>query len=89
MKKIRKSAKVANPLGQYLKEKRIAVSMTQLDLARKLGYTSAQFVSNWERGLAKPPIAQLKVLSKLLKINRNELISILTDITRKNWEAKI
>jgi transcriptional regulator with XRE-family HTH domain len=41
-------------LASFLKERRIAAGLSQIDVSRKLGYTSAQFVSNWERGIAKP-----------------------------------
>jgi transcriptional regulator with XRE-family HTH domain len=60
--------KSMSSLSKFLKEKRQALGMSQLDVARKLGYSSAQFVSNWERNLVAPPIDTLAVLIDLYKI---------------------
>ncbi len=64
-------------LGDYLYEKRLAKEITQGDLATALGYASPQFVSNWERGLAKPPLETLKKLIKMLDLDVDELLTIL------------
>ncbi len=45
-----------------------------MDVSKALGYSSPQFISNWERDLSKPP---LKILVKLLDfygINKKEFI---------------
>ena len=39
-------------LGDYLKSKRENASLSQGDVAKKLKYTSPQFISNWERGIS-------------------------------------
>lgn len=64
-------------LSNYLSEKRLAKGFTQGELAKALGYTSPQFISNWERGLAEPPLEALKKMVKILDLDRDELISIL------------
>ena len=56
------------PISDYLKDKRVASGLTQRELARKLGYTNPQFISNWERGICYPPLKQIKVLCLLLDI---------------------
>lgn len=48
-----------NLLSVFLKEKRTCAGLSQWDVAKKLGYSSPQFVSNWERGLSDPPIMTL------------------------------
>lgn len=65
-----------NLLADFLREKRIESGYSQMDIAKKLGYTSAQFVSNWERGLSSPPIHTLKKLSELYKIQPDKLFDI-------------
>ena len=50
--------------GQILADARNRVGLTQKDLAKKLGYSSAQFISNVERGLCLVPKSQLKKLEK-------------------------
>jgi len=54
-------------LGTYLATCRNAVGLTQKKIADKLGYSSAQFISNFERGIAAPPIKKLKPLIKMVK----------------------
>lgn len=50
--------------GLYLKGLREKKKLSQLEIANKLGYKSSQFISNWERGLAAPPLKTLIVLSE-------------------------
>lgn len=66
-------------LGQYLRDKRINAGLTQAEIASKLGYSSPQFISNFERGLCSPPLKNLKALVKLYKIDANELIRLIID----------
>lgn len=41
--------------GLLLREFRRKAGITQHELSDALGYESAQFVSNWERGISTPP----------------------------------
>jgi len=52
-------------LGRWLKSWRVDAGLTQLDISQKLGYSSAQFVSDWERGVSAPPS---EIVSKLIKV---------------------
>jgi len=64
-------------LGQYLQNKRQAAGLTQMQVARKLRYSSPQFVSNFERGLCSPPMKNLRTLVKLYDIDARELIDLI------------
>jgi transcriptional regulator with XRE-family HTH domain len=64
-------------LAEYLKNKRVHAGLTQSDVARKMGYSSPQFVSNWERALARPPVTVLKELTKLYKVSADEVFRML------------
>ena len=66
-------------LGEYLKSKRENASLSQGDVAKKLKYTSPQFISNWERGVSSPPIKTLKLLSELYKVSTDELFKLILD----------
>lgn len=66
-------------LADFLRQKRIESGHSQMDVAKKLGYTSPQFVSNWERGLSSPPIHTLRKLTEFYKIPPD----ILFDVTLK------
>lgn len=76
-------------LGDYLYEKRLAKGITQGDLATVLGYTSPQFVSNWERGLAKPPLETLKKMIKMLDLDVDELLTILMKMEEERLRKRI
>lgn len=64
-----------NENAQFFKNARERVGLTQVQVARELGYGSAQFVSNWERGLSYPPIKAIKTLSKLYKVRQDEIFN--------------
>lgn len=66
-----------NLLSDFLREKRLSADLSQMDVAKKLGYTSAQFVSNWERGLSNPPISTLRRLSEIYRIPPDDLFEII------------
>ena len=55
-------------IGNLVKDYRLSSGMTQLDLAKKLGYDGPQFVSLFERGLSKIPIETLGQLIVFLGI---------------------
>lgn len=61
-------------LNLLVKTARIKKGISQGDLAMRLGYSSAQFVSNWERELSNPPVEKLKKLSKMLAIPREQIL---------------
>lgn len=61
-------------LGQYFQQKRVDKGISQRDVASKLGYSSPQFVSNWERGLCAPPVDALPTLIRLYSLSTKEVI---------------
>ena len=63
-------------LGSYLQEKRIKAGLSQGAVATKLGYSSPQFISNFERGLCAPPLNKLKTIIDLYDLNSEEVIKI-------------
>ncbi len=77
--------KTNNKLGLYLKQKRQMAGLSQAFVANKLGYSSPQFVSNWERGVSEPPIETLKKLSAIYEIDVDELF----EITLEHIVAKV
>lgn len=63
------------PMGLFLKDKRVDANLTQSELAEAL-HLSSQMVSNWERGVCAPPSNSLKRLAKLLGVDKEELLNI-------------
>ena len=79
-------------LQEYLKEMRLKTGMSQWEVADKLGYSSPQFVSNWERGLSVPPIKTLKAIAIVYgcdaKILKDFILEHELDKKRKDIETK-
>ena len=63
-------------LATFLKKKRQESGLTQHDVSHRLGYATAQFVSNWERGLSSPPVSVLRRLGDIYRVSPEELFNI-------------
>lgn len=61
----------AKEMGQIIRKARTGAKLTQAALATKLGYSSPQFVSNWERGKALPPFKTLPKIARQTKTEYN------------------
>ena len=64
-------------LGTFLRRKREAAGYTQSEIAKRLGYSSPQFISNFERGLCSPPLKNLKALVKVYRMDPKEVIHLI------------
>ena len=76
-------------IGIFLKEYRNKAGLNQLSVAIKLGYSSPQFISNWERGLAMPPLQTMKKLLQIYKIPKKNLIGVLLREIKKSIDAEL
>ena len=76
-------------LGSLIREFRVRSKWTQLQLAEKLGYDSAQFVSLFERGISKIPLETLGQLIILLKIPERKVTNILVNAYETDLAEKI
>jgi transcriptional regulator with XRE-family HTH domain len=64
------------PLSEYLKNARMEKCLTQSEVAIRLGFTSAQFVSNWERGITCPSVSTISKLIKIYSLDSNEVFRL-------------
>ena len=71
----------SNKLAQFLKEKRSQSGLSQKDVASKLGYSTSQFISNWERGISQPPIHTLRTLALMYNIAAEQMFNVLLENT--------
>lgn len=71
-------------VGEFLKQKRVDSDLTQSQVAEALGYTSPQFISNWERGLCSPPLDQLDKICNMYEIDKEEFIALIIDCTKSS-----
>lgn len=65
-------------VGKHLNRIRKEAGLSQMDLARSLGYSSKQIVSNWERGCCDVPVCARKKLVKVLGISDDDMRTIVT-----------
>jgi len=61
-------------VGRFLRDKRAKAGLTQWDVAHHLKYSTAQFISNWERGVSLPPLEVLPKLTALFGVVNREFI---------------
>nr|BFD59524.1 hypothetical protein CKG001_16310 [Bdellovibrio sp. CKG001] len=59
--------------GQILKAKRLAANLSQAAVAEHFGYSTPQFISNWERNVSMPPVESFKKIGHLYGISAEEL----------------
>lgn len=82
-------SKIHTELGALVREYRLKVNMTQLELAQKLGYESVQFISLFERGLSKVPPKIIGKLIIILGIPEKKIVKSLIDIFAADLNAQI
>jgi transcriptional regulator with XRE-family HTH domain len=70
-------------VGSYLKALRGREGMTQREVAEFLGYSAAQFISNFECGIALPPLRKLKRLADLYGADVGRLIELILVAEKK------
>lgn len=67
----------ARIVGAFLRETRQKAGLTQEELAKQLAYKSAQFVSNWERGISLPPMTVLPKICVLCRVSPTVMVDVL------------
>lgn len=75
--------------GKYLQEARLTQNLSQKDVAEKLGYTSPQFISNWERDISFPPLTAVFVLSKIYSLNSDDIFNHLLKASLEQIRANM
>lgn len=79
----------SNKLAQFLKEKRTLSGLSQKDVATKLGYSTSQFISNWERGISQPPINTLRTLAHMYNVSAEQMFNVLLEETMIQVQADL
>lgn len=71
-------------LPELLKTSRNNAGLSQKAISEKLGYTSSQFISNWERGVSSPPMDKLVEICSILSIPQEKMIETVMYETELN-----
>src|ERR1044072_1785192 len=61
------------PIANTLREQRKKAGLRQIDVARKLGFSTAERISQWEKGKTYPHMINLFKLSSIFKVLPHEL----------------
>ncbi len=67
-------------VGKFIRSKRERVGLSQAEIAKRMGYGTPQFVSNWERGVSLPPVSSIKKLAALLDVSAEGLFELILEI---------
>ena len=78
-----------NKLAKFLKEKRSQAGLSQKDVATKLGYSTSQFISNWERGISQPPIHTLRKLAQMYAVAADQMFQVLLNATIDQVQSEL
>lgn len=68
-KALMKKQIATSALGALLLKSRTTANLSQKEVADHLGYSTAQVVSDWERGIRSPPGPVFKKLIKLYSVS--------------------
>ena len=69
-------------VGKFLQAAREKALLTQKEVSEILD-TSVQLISNYEAGMAVPPLKKLSLLVRLYKIEPDRLLEIILDAERE------
>ena len=75
-------------MGMMIASKRKELSMTQMELAEKMGVTD-KAVSKWERDLSYPDISSLPKLAEIFGMSVDELMQVRTDAKENTNNNKV
>lgn len=60
-------------LADYMSITRYEAGLSQGDVATALGFTSPQFISNWERGVSKIPLMRVRAYCEITNSSVSKL----------------
>lgn len=70
-------------LGAFIKLNRVARGFSQTELASALGYTSPQFISDWEREVSSPPMKKVFELAEHLGVRSETVFELLVELSTR------
>lgn len=75
-------------LGDVLKEARLAKGLSQAQVAKKLGYSSPQFIFLMESGKSKLPFNKISAICRILDLDKNDVVGFfLSEFKRELFKA--
>lgn len=75
-------------LNRMLRDARLKSGYSQLEVARELGLTSPQYISNIEREICPPSVEALVKMGQLYKIQQHEIIDLMLSEYRRSLQDR-
>lgn len=85
----RKTKRHYTELGTFLAKAREDKGFTQREVSDMLGYSSAQFISNFECGIAAPPLKKMKVLLRKYGVQKEPIKDLLVRAYQNKIESTL
>jgi transcriptional regulator with XRE-family HTH domain len=76
-------------LGKLFRSERMKVGLSQGMVCRALGYSTPQYLSNFERGLCSMPLNKLRKLIEMYKMNADEVVKLMVDMQSKYLKSEL
>ena len=70
-------------VGNFIKKRREVLKLTQRQLSNSLGFSSSQFISNLERGIAEIPPSRIKDFAEVLQMDNNEFANLVSESLKR------
>ena len=70
-------------VGGFIKKRRTVLKLTQKQLSESLGFTSSQFISNLERGVAEIPPSRIKDFANILQVDPSEMAKLVSESLKR------
>jgi len=76
-------------LADFVRELREKKGLTQKQVADQMGYSTAQFISSWERGEREPPVNALWTLAEIFEVSAQRLYDVMLEYRTLNIEEQL
>ena len=74
-------------LGEYLQKGREKAGLTQKQVADTLEYSTAQFISNFERGIAVPPLSKLRTIIEMYSLSPERVMNMILELEKQRMTS--
>jgi transcriptional regulator with XRE-family HTH domain len=86
---VKHTKRMGTELSRLFRQERLKSGLTQDKVCRILGYSSPQFLSNFERGLCMMPLKKLKKLIEIYNMDNHEVAHLILRLQEKYILAEL
>jgi hypothetical protein len=86
---MKNSKQLDGALAKVFKKGRMKANKTQGEVSHVLGYSSPQFLSNFERGLCTMPLDKMKKMIEIYGLDGEDVVRLILDIQNKYIRSEL